>query len=159
MKAYQIEIDEHIWSHLQNHAEPFVDTPNTVLHRLLGLPAEATAKTVEADPPPAVRIKGIPKSLAQILEVLYEIEVNGYSRIEATNRVAEKRGTAPQTVTDKYCRQLNQRANEIDLMFSEPGYHSFREILMDKFPAHRGIIDTYIESILDMSKNVDSTRC
>ena len=35
MKMYSIEIDENIWHLLQQNAEPFVDTPNSVLNRLL----------------------------------------------------------------------------------------------------------------------------
>jgi hypothetical protein len=37
-----------------------------------------------------VGIQGLPKSLAQILEVVYEMKVKGYSRTQATNRVAKK---------------------------------------------------------------------
>jgi len=36
----QIEIDEEVWEYLQNNAEPFVDKPNQVLRRLLGLDAK-----------------------------------------------------------------------------------------------------------------------
>ena len=35
MKKYTIEVDEIIMKYLQKHAEPFVDTPNSVLHKLL----------------------------------------------------------------------------------------------------------------------------
>lgn len=34
--SYQIEVDEEVFAALQQQAEPFVDTPNTVLRRLLG---------------------------------------------------------------------------------------------------------------------------
>lgn len=43
----QIDVDEELFDYLKDNAEPFVDTPNTVLRRLLGLdeselePAEA----------------------------------------------------------------------------------------------------------------------
>ena len=115
MKRYTIEIDEKIWHFLQQNAEPFVDSPNSVLNRIL---FDSGRQKSEAVAPlfaiPSVSIEGLPKSLSQILEVVYEMEVNGYTRIQATNRVAKKRGTAPQTVTDKYCRQLGKRAHEID---------------------------------------------
>ena len=86
MKMYPIEIDERLWSYLQKHAEPFVDTPNTVLNRLLlGTSKEASEPTsVSANP--SVSIKGIPKSLSQILEVIYEMEINGHSRLVASVR-------------------------------------------------------------------------
>lgn len=33
-----VEIDDEVWEKLKAQAEPFVDTPNTVLRRVLGLP-------------------------------------------------------------------------------------------------------------------------
>ena len=148
MKMYPIEVDETVWRYMQKHAEPFVDTPNSVLSRLLfGASAQAPEKKM-APEVPAITVEGAPKSLAQILEVIYAIEVNGCSRTEATNRVAENRGTAPQTVTDKYCRQLGQKAHEIDRLLSEPGYRQFKELLKRKFNSHQQIIDTYFESLM-----------
>lgn len=148
MKMFPIEIDESVWHHLQKHAEPFIDTPNSVLRRLLlgtsaQLAEKDTARTV-----PSITVEGTPKSLSQILEVIYEIEVNGYSRTDATNRVAENRGTAPQTVTDKYCRQLGKKAHEIDQLLAEPGYRQFKELLKRKFSAHQQVIDTYFEGLM-----------
>ena len=148
MKMYPIEIDEKMWHFLQQNAEPFVDTPNSVLNRLLfgaGANKEQTAALYTI---PSVDIEGLPKSLSQILEVVYEMEVNGYSRIQATNRVAKKRGTAPQTITDKYCRQLGKRAHEIDELLAEPGYKSFKDLLTSKFFDHQGIIEMYFDSML-----------
>lgn len=37
MTSQHIEIDDDVFAALQEHAEPFVDTPNDVLRRLLGL--------------------------------------------------------------------------------------------------------------------------
>jgi hypothetical protein len=95
-----------------------------------------------------VSIQGIPKSLAQILEVVYEMEINGYSRTEATKRVAHKRGTSPQTITDKYCRQIGKKAHEIDQLLSQPGYEGFKKILESKFCAHKQIIESYFETLM-----------
>lgn len=145
MEMFSIEIDEKVWSYLQKHAEPFVDTPNTVLNRIL-------FKTNEQDADirvlPSVKIHGLPKALSQILEVVYEMKIGGYSRTQATNRVAEKRGTTPQTVTDKYCRQLGQRAHEIDEMLAEPGIGRFKDLLKSKFSEHESIIDMYLDTML-----------
>jgi hypothetical protein len=148
MTMYSIEIDEKIWHLLQQNAEPFVDSPNSVLNRLLF----AKKETREEDTPlfslPDVSVEGLPKSLSQILEVVYEIKVNGHTRTQATNRVAKKRGTAPQTITDKYCRQLGKRAHEIDELLTEPKFNSFRDLLTSKFAAHRGIIELYFDSMM-----------
>ena len=149
MKMFPIEIDERVWRYLQKHAEPFIDTPNSVLSRLLF--GNSTHSPDKADTPsdvPTVSVAGTPKSLAQILEVIYEMEINGYSRTEATNRVAQNRGTAPQTITDKYCRQLGKKANEINELLSEPGYEQFKQLLKSKFSGHQVIIDTYFESLM-----------
>jgi 23S rRNA maturation-related 3'-5' exoribonuclease YhaM len=148
MKMYTIEIDEKIWGFLQKHAEPFIDTPNSVLNQIL---FDASKKTDEQEcvsVTPEVKIQGAPKSLSQILEVIYEMEVNGYSRTEATNRVAQKRGTAPQTITDKYCRQIGKKAHEIDQLLSETGYKEFKALLKEKFVAHQQVIDTYFETLM-----------
>jgi negative regulator of replication initiation len=148
MKMHTIEIDENLWSYLQKHAEPFVDTPNSVLNRILFDTSEATSPTNDEPKIPAVSIEGIPKSLAQILEVVYEIAINGYSRTEATKRVAHKRGTSPQTITDKYCRQIGKKAHEIDQLLSEPGYEGFKKILESKFGAYQQVIESYFETLM-----------
>ena len=155
MKQYSIEIDEDLWHHLQAHAEPFVDTPNSVLKRLLFDAHSPQEETHSALTIPTVSIQGLPKSLAQILEVVYEMEVNGYSRTQATNRVAKKRGTAPQTVTDKYCRQLGKRAHEIDALLAESGYTGFRELLAKKYSPHQPIIEMYFDSMMSDSDDAD----
>jgi hypothetical protein len=147
-KMHRIEIDDSVWSCLQRHAEPFVDTPNTVLKRLLfGERSMADAEEPAARIP-TLNISGLPKSLSQIFEVLYEIEVNGLSRVKATNRVAERRGTAPRKVTDKYCRQLGKRAHEIDALLTESGLPELKELLKAKFADYTGVIDMYFETML-----------
>ncbi|MBW2487812.1 MAG: hypothetical protein JRE72_10345 [Deltaproteobacteria bacterium] len=145
---FPIEVDETVWHYLQKHAEPFIDTPNSVLRRLLLGTSTQPAEKECAPRIPSITVEGTPKSLSQILEVIYEIEINGHSRTEATNRVANNRGTAPQTVTDKYCRQLGKKAHEIDHLLAEPGYRQFKELLKSKFSRHAQIIDTYFESLM-----------
>jgi hypothetical protein len=144
MGMHQIDIDDQVWNYLKQFAEPFVDTPNTVLRRLL---LEEAEDATQEEPLATMDIRGVPKALSQILEVLYEMEINNCSRTEATHRVAKKRGTAPQTVIDKYCRQLNKRAHEIDQMLSEPSYTEFRQLLKEKFTAHHGIIEIYFDTL------------
>ena len=148
MKTYSIEIDEKIWHFLQQHAEPFVDTPNSVLIRLL-LDEETKAEAPESIfSIPSACVEGLPKSLSHILEVVYEIQVNGYSRIQATNRVAKKRNTSPQTITAKYCRRLGKKANDVDALLTEPGWKSFRELLISKYRNHAAVIDMYFDSMM-----------
>jgi len=54
-----IEIDDEVFAVLKHHAQPFVDTPNTVLRRLLGV------DRVEGSPKePAGKVEGPPKEPA-----------------------------------------------------------------------------------------------
>ncbi len=46
----QVDLDADVMDYLKSQAEPFVDTPSTVLRRLLGI---ATAETRAPDPPTA----------------------------------------------------------------------------------------------------------
>lgn len=41
MSPMEIQIDEEVWELLKHRAEPFVDTPNSVIRRLLELPPNA----------------------------------------------------------------------------------------------------------------------
>jgi hypothetical protein len=146
MKMHRIEIDDKVWNHLKNFAEPFTDTPNSVLNRLLfGHPKKKSPKTTKDT---CINIKGVPNALSQIFEVLYEMEINGLSRVRATNKVAEAKGTTPKTVRDKYCHQLNKKASEIDRLFNKPGYEDFKQLLKDKFVIQKDIIEIFFESLI-----------
>ena len=144
MEMHWIEVDDKIWKYLQVNAEPFIDNPNSVLHRILF--GESVGQNLVVGPP--ISVTGLPKALAQILEVIHEVERHGFSRAKATRRVAEKRGTVPQTIMDKYCKQLGKKARDIDVLLEEPGYVQFKGVLKDKFPDHNGIIDIFFETML-----------
>jgi hypothetical protein len=62
--------------------------------------------------------------------------------------VAQKRGTTPQTITDKYCRQIGKKAHEVDQLLSESGYKQFKALLKSRFIDHVQVIDTYFESLM-----------
>lgn len=146
MKMHRIEIDDRVWNHLKNFAEPFTDTPNSVLNRLLfGHPKK---KSPNAGKNTSINIKGAPNALSQILEVVYEMEINGLSRIQATNKVAKAKKTTPKTIREKYCNQLNKKASEIDQLFNKPGYEEFKQLLKDKFVIHKDIIEIFFESLI-----------
>jgi hypothetical protein len=146
MKMHRIEIDDKVWNHLKNFAEPFTDTPNSVLNRLLfGHPKKKSPNTAKDT---CIDIKGVPNALSQIFEVLYEMEINGLSRVQATNKVAKAKGTTPKAVRDKYCNQLNKKASEIDRLFNKPGYEDFKQLLKDKFVTQKDIIEIFFESLI-----------
>ena len=128
MGTHLIEVDDRVFKYLQSHAEPLIDTPNSVLTKLL-LDEERPEKQIRKS---SVSVSGLPKSLAYVLEVFSEMEMNGYSRLEATKIVAERNDTVPTTVMDKYARQLNLKAMEVDELFNEPGYNEFKNLLKSK---------------------------
>jgi hypothetical protein len=79
--------------------------------------------------------------------VLFEISQNGLSRQQATRLVAEKHNTVPPTIMDKYCKQLELKAREVDSLLEEPGYEKFMKILMEKFPDYKTVIDLFFETL------------
>ncbi len=150
MKKQTIEIDMEVFEFLKMQAEPFVDTPNDVLRRLLlsgKLPSRVAQDNISMEPahaPPPVPA-GTPKALEQILQVIYLAHHQNISRPKATKMVAEIYGVAPQTVLDKYCRQLNLTALEFDKLLSETGLHTLKNKLRSKFHGYSGLIDNYLE--------------
>jgi hypothetical protein len=152
MQTHKIEVDEKVWNYLKSKAEPFQDTPNSVLNRLLfrgqlselhGVNKKAAITTLPGFP------DGVPKALAQILEVIYEVKKSGRNRRDATNLVAQRRNTAPQTVIDKYCRQLGKRAYEIDRLLEDQNLKEFRALLERKFVNHRDLIGSFFDTLKD----------
>ena len=141
MQMHLIEVDNKIFKYLQKHAEPFIDTPNTVLYRLLL--DEKYPNATDTIPP--LKLTGLPKALSQPLEVLYEIHRHGHSRQKATKIVAEKHNTVPSTIMDKYYKQLDLKARDIDLLLEEPGYEKYLKILKDRFPDYAAVIDMFFE--------------
>ncbi len=157
MQTYKIEIDEKVWNYLKSKAEPFEDTPNSVLNRIL-LGGELS-RLREVNKKTAVSIptnfpEGVPKALAQVLEVIHEVKKSGRNRREATTLVAQRRNTAPQTVIDKYCRQLGKRAYEIDRLLEDQNLGELRALLERKFVNHRELINSFFAS-LNSRKNME----
>lgn len=150
MKFYKIEVDEKVWNYLKEYAEPFEDTPNSVLNRLLFSNSQIIQANQFEKPLNSHRPNfspGMPKALSQTLEVIFEVKKMGRSRNDATSIVAKREGTAPQTIIDKYCRQLNKKAYEIDLLLQEHELTQFKILLERKFPKHQKIINEFFSSL------------
>jgi hypothetical protein len=150
MPFYKIDVDEEVWRFLKKHAEPFEDTPNSVLKRfLLGADEKGNGDSVHtrvSDEVPEYPAR-IPRALAQILEVIYGVQKLGMSRMQATNIAARKRNTAPQTIIDKYCRQLGKRAHEVDDLLRSENLTEFRSILERRFANHRDVVKEFFDSL------------
>jgi hypothetical protein len=147
---HTIDIDQEVLDYLKSQAEPFTDTPNDVLRRLL-FGKTSSEKLAQLKPREAASHNlplvpaGTPKALEHILQVVYMTHFSGVPRSKATKNVAKMHGgIAPQTVLDKYCRQLNLKASEFDRLVAEPGLSGLKEILYAKFNGHREVIDNYL---------------
>jgi len=150
MKMYKIEIDEEIWNFLKSKAEPFEDTPNSVLRRLVF--GEKSSEIYIGNQ--KVSISEIPKfpnytprALVQILEVIYMIKKRDLNRKEATKLIAKRKNTDYQTIIDKYTRQLGKRAEEIDRLLEDQDLKEFKSLLNGKFENNKNIIDDFFETL------------
>jgi len=130
-KMYQIKVDGEVYNFLKQNAEPFEDTPNSVLRRYLPL-SNKDVKPLVNDIPEFR--PGVPSALEQVLQVLHLTKNKGYNRLEATRKVADVRGITYQAVIDKYTRQLGKNAYEIDQLLSDPNMTELKRIIKKEFP-------------------------
>jgi hypothetical protein len=84
---------------------------------------------------------GTPEALSQILDVICLVRAAAYTRTAATNFVAKQRGVFPQTVVDKYGRQLGLTAREFDRLLEQKGLGDLSQLLRSKFPTHTAVVD------------------
>ena len=151
MRMVSIDIDEEIFSLLQKKAAPFVDSPNDVLRMLLlnkgtkntEFPVGIPKKNNYSLP---VLPGGVPKALEQTLQVTYLVRFGKMTRNNATHRIANINGVAPQTIIDKYCRQLELAAHQFDKLLEEKELKSLKELLHKKFPSYFKVINDYLGS-------------
>jgi hypothetical protein len=149
MPSYKIVVDHEIWQFLKNHAEPFEDTPNSVLKRLLlGKKANGQDHVARIHTPTDLPdFHGVPRALAQIFEVIYGVHKLRMSRTEATNAAAQKRNTAPQTIIDKYCRQLGKHAHDVDELLRPENLNEFRLLLEQRFHTHKAAVKKFFDAL------------
>lgn len=149
MRTHQVEVDEEVFSFVKGHAEPLVDNFNSALRRLLPLgeaSAQRRAQSPKADPINGVTHlsslpHGTPQALRQILEVAQLVRGGAYTRTAATQFVAKQHRVFPQTVLDKYCRQLELTANQFDRLLAQENVAELRQVLRSKFPEHAEVIN------------------
>lgn len=153
MPWHSIEIDDEVFAYLQARAKPLVDTANTVLRRELldreapaPTPSEVSMNRSSADGVLPSLPLGIPEALRQTLEVVFLARTSRRTRPEATHFVAREHGVAPQTVLDKYCRQLNLTANQFDALLRQADLHELNRVLASKFPQHAAEIRDLLRS-------------
>ncbi len=154
MRFHQVEVDDIVFQFVKAHAEPLVDSFNSALRRLLPLSdnQKTTAQLSEsgfAQSPSAASPVPIPihlpQALQQILEVVRLVRSGSYTRPSATQYVARQFNVFPQTVLDKYCRQLGLAANQFDRLLEEPGFGELRKILKKRFSDCANDIDEALQ--------------
>jgi len=148
MEMYKIDVDEEIYRYLQSKAEPFVDTENSVLRRIL-LADRARAEVKEQHAASFPKFPpGTPDGLTYILELVYLL-VRDYAanRIEAAKKVAEYHGVTYPTVADKYARQLGKSTYEVDRMLEETGFNELKTLLENKFRPFTEIIHEFFKGL------------
>jgi hypothetical protein len=150
MRFHQVEVDDDIFQLVKAHAEPLVDTFNSALRRLLPLSVVQPQKNqlLKNDTPPSGGTAGLPlvpqhlpQALRHILEVVRLVRGGAYTRTTATQYVARQHKVFPQTVLDKYCRQLTLTASQFDRLLEEPGLGELRKRLKTKFSDHAQTIE------------------
>ncbi|MCX6000194.1 MAG: hypothetical protein NTU41_11585, partial [Chloroflexi bacterium] len=132
MPMHRIEVDDQVFNCLKAKAEPFVDTPNSVLHRLL-LREIGNGVPIPPDQKPPYPQPDAPKCLQQILQVIHGVRKGRLSRSEATHQVAAMHDVFKQTVIDKYTRQLGLTAHQFDDLLAESDLQSLKTRLKGKF--------------------------
>ncbi len=124
--SYNIAVDDEVYSMLESIAKPFVDTPNSVLRRVLGLPVGASDSEPQAESPgsgprkrrsskkqPASRRTRLPKG-----ELLAESEYE----LPILQSVSERGGAAPAAdVIEDVGRSLAGRFTDADCTLNESG--------------------------------------
>lgn len=149
MRSHTIEIDDDVFQYLKTRAEPFEDTPNTVLRRELlkkrQMPVASAAplKTANEGTTDIFPI-GTPVALQQILDVVRLIKDGTCGRNAATRLIAKKYNVAQQTVQDKYGRQLGLTADEFDRFLAPSKSDELISLLINKFPTHGDIIRKFV---------------
>ena len=148
MGFHKVEVDDEVFQYVKGHAEPLVDTFNSVLRRLLlasdpetDEPKQKVASSIRADGLLPNLPSQTPQALRHTLEVAYLVRGGAYDRSNATQFVAKQHDVFPQTVLDKYCRQLNLKAREFDSLLEQPELSDLKRILNSKFPDFKQLID------------------
>ena len=148
MSFHKVEVDDEVFEYVKGRAEPLIDTFNSVLKRLLLVVPQKPVKPRQ-DEIASPRADGLlpnlprhlPQALQHILEVASLVRDGAYDRPRATQFVAREHDVFPQTVLDKYCRQLNLKAREFDRLLEQPDLTELKRILTLKFPGYRDTIE------------------
>ena len=152
MNTHQVHVDDEVFQFVKTHAEPLVDDFNSTLRRLLALTVSQSRKCTSETSAPQPKSgalpslpSGTPIALARILEVVHLVRNGAYARTSATQFVAKHHNVFPQTVIDKYCRQLGLTASQFDRLLEEQNLGGIRKLLKGKFASHTDVVDKFLK--------------
>jgi hypothetical protein len=155
MRFYQVEVDEDVFQFVKMHAEPLIDTFNSALRQLLLLDGQSrgskhSSNSLQGSPAKSPGTLpsfsgGTPQALRQILEVASLVRGGAYTRTAATSFVAKQRNVFPQTVLDKYCRQLGLTAGQFDRLLEQDDTADLQALLKSRFPGHGEVIEQVLQ--------------
>ncbi len=91
-------------------------------------------------------LKDLPNYLGYTLEVYY-YTLDGLTRNDATNMVANRKGITPSTVVSSYTRQLGMSASEIDTIMQPGNEKKFKKTLIVQFPEYIDKINEFFNNI------------
>jgi hypothetical protein len=162
MSRFRIDVDSDVFAYLEAEANSRIETHNTVLRRKLlvhesGTPPfvgqlSAAGRTVGGTS--AATTIGLPDlaprtpaALRQVLWVVHLVRANGRSRPESTADVARALAVTPQTVNDKYGRQMGLTADRFDSLLADPSLNNLEQLLLSRFPNHRQTIQRVLGAL------------
>ncbi|HEV2098699.1 MAG TPA: hypothetical protein VGR45_07195 [Stellaceae bacterium] len=140
----KVEIDDEVLALVNRNAESLIGSLTAVLHILQATIAQRRPEAETDSPTGSGSYEvpfGTPQALRQILEIVWLVRRAGRTRREATREVAVKLGVAPQTVIDKYTRQLALTAPQFDRLLAAERSDELQMRLRSKFPEYGEVID------------------
>ena len=75
------------------------------------------------------------------------MRANGRTRSEATGDVAKRMGVTPQTVNDKYGRQLGLTADRFDVLLDDQSLRELELLLKTRFPGHSETVQRVLTAL------------
>ncbi len=155
MRRYTIEVDQEVFAYLDAEANHRLETHNTVLRRKLSFSLQvslpARRSTGASAPPATTGLPDLPPrtpaALEQILSVVHLVRANGRTRSEATGDVAKRMGVTPQTVNDKYGRQLGLTADRFDVLLDDQSLRELELLLKTRFPGHSETVQRVLTAL------------
>ncbi len=155
-----IRISPKAYNRLQALAEPFTDTPASVIERLLDLhenKQKVSETSFETSKTTSDKLKNLPDTLDQVLKVCLLVWDKGKTYQEAVTIVSRLVDIEPNTVRDKCTRLISIKGViKVDTtMFLEflNNREEMADHLLRKFPKYQQVIEKYVLQVENESED------